>query len=94
MIWSCLRRGSRVVSRLANYNPSRFLAFAFLSVGYFVPGPNTTFIEMNEGLTQEIGRELFGYMAWFGQNGSAAVIEEKVCLFRSTPEYRPFLTND
>lgn len=40
--WTHRPRGSKVVSRLANFYEDRFLGFAFLAVPYVPPRPNST----------------------------------------------------
>lgn len=54
-------RGSAVVSRLHNYYPDRFSAFAFLSVGYYPPQPDFNVTLANESTKKELGYEQWGY---------------------------------
>lgn len=56
-------RGSWVVSRLANYYPERFLAFAFISVAYGQPSPDLNVDQLNAMTKQVLGYEEFGY--WY-----------------------------
>lgn len=54
-------RGAVVTSRLANYYPERFHAFAFLSVGYYPPLPDLNVTKHNEETKQELGYEQWEY---------------------------------
>ncbi|KAI0266435.1 alpha/beta-hydrolase [Gloeopeniophorella convolvens] len=68
--------GCRVVSRLANRYPERFLAFAFLSVGYFPPETTEFDADAVADLwKKDIGRESFGYFEFFSAEDAASVIE-------------------
>lgn len=71
-------RGSRVVSRIANLYPDRFIGFAFLALGYLPPAPETTFEDSTKRIEQLLGRETNGYMLWFSEEGTAKIIKENV----------------
>ena len=79
LAWAA-NRGSRVASRLANLYPARFIAFAFLAVGYNPPNPSWNWVELNEMLKTALGRELGGYQVWFSEDGTAKTIESNVNL--------------
>lgn len=73
-----VNRGSRVVSRLANLYPDRFIAFGFLALGYLPPAPEQTFQEMSAKIKATLGRETFGYMPWYAADGTADVLVKNV----------------
>lgn len=73
-----VNRGCRVASRLANLYPGRFTAFAFLAVGYVPPNPVPNWEQTNEMIKGLLKREIFGYQAWFSEDGTEEVLETKV----------------
>jgi len=68
--------GCAVGSRLANYYPERFLAFAFLSVGYVEPHTSWDFQGLLELTKRAFGYELFGYWVFFSEEGAHEVIHQ------------------
>ncbi|KAJ7592486.1 Alpha/Beta hydrolase protein [Mycena floridula] len=72
--------GSKFVSRLANYYPERFIAFAFLAVGNMPPSPQLVkfedfLAEVHLGVTKAIaGYELFGYWEFLSQKGADTIV--------------------
>lgn len=66
------------MSRLANLYQARFVGFAFLALGYLPPTPDSTFEDVEKSSTQVLGRDPFGYMLWFSEEGTAEVIEKNV----------------
>ncbi|KAJ8701764.1 hypothetical protein PTI98_000517 [Pleurotus ostreatus] len=75
--------GSRVASRLADLYEDRFIAFAFLALGYIAPCPN---FDMDEvlALTKKLaGYELLGYWKFFGAPDGAEIIEKNLRSFYS-----------
>ncbi|KAG6876514.1 hypothetical protein C0992_012610 [Termitomyces sp. T32_za158] len=75
-------RGSGVVSRLANYYPDRFVAFAFLALGYFPPS-SMKFADSYAQTSEIAGRELFGYWYFFAEKGAPELIEKNIDSFYS-----------
>ncbi|KAG6911058.1 hypothetical protein DXG01_004572 [Tephrocybe rancida] len=75
-------RGSGLVSRLANYFPERFSAFAFIAVGY-VPPSQTKFADVLAQTTKIAGYELFGYWNFFAAEGAPELIEKNIDSFYS-----------
>jgi hypothetical protein len=74
-----LYRGSYLTSRLANYYPERFLAFAFLSIGYQSPGEGMDIQAVMNYTKRTFGYENFGYWSFFSEEGTDTIIEEHVC---------------
>jgi hypothetical protein len=59
---------------MGNLYPERVLAFAFLTVGYMAPSPESD-------ISLSFGHELYGYWLFFSEDGADEVIENHVCLF-------------
>ncbi|KAG5650045.1 hypothetical protein H0H81_000982 [Sphagnurus paluster] len=74
--------GSILVSRIANYHPDRFLAFAFLAVGY-VGHSDATFDQFHAFTAKLATRELFGYWYYFGEEDAHKTIENNFDSFYS-----------
>lgn len=71
-------RGSRIVSRLANYFPDRFIAYAFFAVPF---NPPHAFSNVNQILAftkQQFGYELIGYWLFFSEEGAESIIRAHV----------------
>lgn len=54
-------RGSGVVSRLAPLFQDRFIGFAFLALGYFLPAPDFDIDQSLAYTKEQFGYELYGY---------------------------------
>jgi len=68
--------GSKVTSRLANFFPERFAAFAFLAVPYVPPSPD---FDLEKALAQsreKYGYETVGYWKFFAEDGAVELIEK------------------
>ncbi|KAJ7590104.1 alpha/beta-hydrolase [Mycena floridula] len=77
-------RGSKFVSRLANYYPERFIAFAFLAVVNTLPSPQPAKFDDFLASTKAIaGYELFGYWKFFSQKGADTIILDHMDSFMS-----------
>ncbi|KAF9038946.1 alpha/beta-hydrolase [Hymenopellis radicata] len=74
--------GSKPTSRLANYFPDRFLAFAFYAVGYLVP-PGFVYEEFEASSEAAVGYNPWGYWAFFSQDGAAQIIKDHIDSFFS-----------
>lgn len=76
-----IRRGSFVLSRLANYYPGLLTKLIFLDVGYSPPGQGLT-EEMvrfvNSMVKENMGYEVFGYFLFFKENDAAKLMGENV----------------
>lgn len=87
-----MNRGCRVASRLANFYPTRFIAFAFFAVGYTPPNAALSWTQANEMIKGMLKRDITGYQAWFSSNETAKILENNVrpidILF-----YSPWLTH-
>lgn len=71
-----------MVSRLANYFPSRFRSYAFLDVGYADPGtpPDRPAIErLNNQTTASLGYPIYGYWSFFTSPEGGPIIDSRVC---------------
>lgn len=66
--------GCGLTSRLANFYPDRFLAFAFLAAGY-APPSTKSYEEQTEHLKQFAPYELYGYWKFFSEPGADKIIE-------------------
>ncbi|KDQ63387.1 hypothetical protein JAAARDRAFT_202842 [Jaapia argillacea MUCL 33604] len=75
--------GAKITSRLASYYPDRFLAFAFLAVGYLPPSPNLDIQQMLTQSKELLGYELFGYWNFFSSEGADRIIENNMDSFIS-----------
>ena len=71
-------RGSALSSRLANYHPERFIAFAFLSVCYMPPSPDFDLDAINNQSIQLFGYPCFGYWHFYAREDAAEIIEAHV----------------
>ncbi|PPQ67073.1 hypothetical protein CVT25_005674 [Psilocybe cyanescens] len=69
--WGCV-----VVSRLANLHGHRFIAYAFLAVGYNVPNPSIPYSQVLAYTAQLVGYELFGYWSFFAEDGADNIIKD------------------
>ncbi|TFK50253.1 alpha/beta-hydrolase [Heliocybe sulcata] len=68
--------GSKITSRLANYYPERFTAYAFLALGYLPPGHNTDLAADLQKTKQALGYELYGYWLFFSEDGADRIIDD------------------
>ncbi|KAI0298752.1 alpha/beta-hydrolase [Multifurca ochricompacta] len=69
--------GSRVVSRLANAHPDRFIGYTFIAVGYVAPpvAPHDP-DAIAAVFKKSIGREGFGYWEFFVEEDAASLVEK------------------
>lgn len=73
--------GSGVSSRLANYFPQRFRAYAFLALGYLPPDGNFDIDAVNAKSVETNGYAKFGYWKFFAKEGADKIVEDHVSLF-------------
>jgi soluble epoxide hydrolase / lipid-phosphate phosphatase len=76
-------RGSFVLSRLANYYPSRFSKYVFLDVGYIAPNHALTVSilkHVNAAIQAALGYSILGYFLFFNDPDAAELMNKKVCL--------------
>lgn len=73
-----MNRGCRVASRLANFYPDRFTAFAFFAVGYSPPNTVANWVQTNQMIKGLLKRDITGYQTWFSEDDTAKVLEDKV----------------
>lgn len=72
--------GSILLSRLVNYFPERFSSTTFLSVPYSKPGETFDLDKINAMTKQLLGKERFGYIAFFIQDDAGSILDRYVCL--------------
>ncbi|EKM50572.1 uncharacterized protein PHACADRAFT_104575 [Phanerochaete carnosa HHB-10118-sp] len=75
--------GSKAVSRLANYYPERFLAYAFFAVPFMGITPPTDFQISLDYLKQKYGYEIYGYWSFFSAPDADEVIQAHIDSFVS-----------
>jgi pimeloyl-ACP methyl ester carboxylesterase len=73
--------GAAVASRLANLYSDRFLAVAFLAVGYTPPNTSITYPQVLARTKQLAGYELFGYWSFFSEDGADKIIHDHYDFF-------------
>lgn len=74
-------RGTFLLSRLANYHPERFSAYAFIDHGYSAPGNNLTAAVMqhiNSSLQDKLGYSIFGYFLFCNEEDAPKLLDEHV----------------
>ncbi|THH32650.1 hypothetical protein EUX98_g1519 [Antrodiella citrinella] len=76
-------RGSYVVSRLANYFPDRFHAFAHFSVPFMIPDTTVTFEKTIAFLQALLGYDPYGYWWFFNEEDADKVIAEHLDSYMS-----------
>jgi soluble epoxide hydrolase/lipid-phosphate phosphatase len=79
-------RGSFLLSRLANYHPERFSAYAFIDHGYAAPGRGltTAAIEHINSLVQaQLGFSILGYFLFFDDEDASKLLDEHVNSFQA-----------
>lgn len=79
-----MSRGCRVASRLANFYPDRFTAFAFFAVGYSPPNAVANWTQTNQMIKGLLKRDITGYQTWFSEDDTAKVLEDKVRISRNS----------
>jgi hypothetical protein len=79
-------RGSFLLSRLANYHPERFSAYAFIDHGYGAPGRGLTravIQHINSTVKAKLGFSIFGYFLFFDEDDAAKLLNEHVSSFQT-----------
>lgn len=71
-------RGAKAISRLANYFPERFIAYAFFSVPYVAPRPGVDFRDWVTDLKKVNGFDTFGYWFFFAADDADSVMRSHV----------------
>ncbi|KAI9792960.1 MAG: hypothetical protein M1816_001282 [Peltula sp. TS41687] len=80
--------GSSMLSRMANYFPSRFRSYAFLDVGYLDPSTHLDRpqIELINNQTRaSLGYPVFGYWAFFTAPEGAPIIDSHTAVLADSP---------
>lgn len=77
-------RGSFLLSRTANYFEDRFLAFAWLSIGYSPPGGKFSVDEINAMSRERLGWTVFGYWYFFDEPDAPELLNHNVGLHKFT----------
>jgi len=76
--------GAGIVSRLPNFFPERFLAYAYLNVPWLHPDPDYDFEKFLAQSKALIGYEAFGYWIFFSEDGADKIIEDHIESFMCT----------
>ncbi|KAF8898873.1 Alpha/Beta hydrolase protein [Infundibulicybe gibba] len=71
--WGCV-----TASRLHNIYEGRFMAYAFLAVGYAPPSPDVTYEQLLAVTKQLAGYELAGYWTFFTEDGAETVLLDNI----------------
>lgn len=66
-------RGTKITSRLSNYYPDRFTAFAFLAMPYLAPSPQFDMEEVLATTKKMVGYELYGYWKFLSEGEHASI---------------------
>ncbi|KAF5602508.1 epoxide hydrolase [Fusarium pseudocircinatum] len=72
--WGCF-----LLSRLANYHPERFSAYAFIDHGYMVPGRSLTTAavqHINKSVEEKLGFSILGYFLLFDEDDAPKLLDE------------------
>jgi soluble epoxide hydrolase/lipid-phosphate phosphatase len=78
------------LSRLANYFPERFSAYAFVDVGYYPPGQNLTAAaiqQINSTAQAKLGFALFGYFLLMNDEDGPKLLDEHVGFIQPLQEF-------
>ncbi|RFU27301.1 hypothetical protein B7463_g9048, partial [Scytalidium lignicola] len=70
--------GSFLLSRLANYHPERFSAYAFIDHGYIAPGRSLTTAviqHVNSQMQANLGFSIFGYFLFFNEEDAPKLLD-------------------
>ena len=73
-------RGSVAISRLANYYPERFIAYAFFAVPFWTITPPGDFQAELDAQKKAYGYELYGYWKFFSAPDANDVIQSHVSI--------------
>ncbi len=79
-------RGSFLLSRLANYHPECFSAYAFIDHGYSAPGNGLTTAviqHINSSVQANLGFSIFGYFLFFNEEDAPKLLDEHVSSFQT-----------
>ena len=79
-------RGSFLLSRLANYHPERFSAYAFIDHGYIAPGRSLSAAAVqliNSSVQAKLGYSIFGYFLFFNEEDAPKLLDEHVSSFQT-----------
>lgn len=74
------------MSRLANYHPERFSAYAFIDHGYNAPGRSlttATIQHIDSSIQAKLGFSIFGYFLFFDEEDATKLLDEHVSSFQS-----------
>ncbi|KAH7219833.1 Alpha/Beta hydrolase protein [Fusarium oxysporum] len=72
--WGCF-----LLSRLANYHPERFSAYAYIDHGYMAPGRslNTAAVQhINRSVEEKLGFSILGYFLFFDDEDAPRLLDE------------------
>ncbi|EWY83277.1 hypothetical protein FOYG_13115 [Fusarium oxysporum NRRL 32931] len=72
--WGCF-----LLSRLANYHPERFSAYAYIDHGYMAPGCSLTTAavqHINRSVEEKLGFSILGYFLFFDDEDAPRLLDE------------------
>ncbi|KAM0076137.1 hypothetical protein ACKRZS_011831 [Fusarium odoratissimum] len=72
--WGCF-----LLSRLANYHPERFSAYAYIDHGYMAPGRSLTTAavqHINRSVEEKLGFSILGYFLFFDDEDAPRLLDE------------------
>ncbi|EWZ32885.1 hypothetical protein FOCG_12690 [Fusarium oxysporum f. sp. radicis-lycopersici 26381] len=72
--WGCF-----LLSRLANYHPERFSAYAYIDHGYMAPGRSLTTAavqHINRSVEEKLGFSILGYFLFFDDEDASRLLDE------------------
>ncbi|KAK2674220.1 Epoxide hydrolase-like [Fusarium oxysporum f. sp. vasinfectum] len=72
--WGCF-----LLSRLANYHPERFSAYAYIDHGYMAPGRSLTTAtvqHINRSAEEKLGFSILGYFLFFDDENAPRLLDE------------------
>lgn len=79
------------MSRLANYHPERFSAYAYIDHGYMAPGRGITTAAVqhfNRSVEEKLGFSILGHFLLFDDEDAPKLLDEHASSF----QYREILT--
>ena len=74
------------MSRLANYYPERFSAYAFIDHGYSAPGPSLTTAavkHIDSSVQAKLGYSIFGYFLFLNEEDAPKLLNEHASPFQN-----------
>ncbi|EMT71610.1 hypothetical protein FOC4_g10010121 [Fusarium odoratissimum] len=79
--WGCF-----LLSRLTNYHPERFSAYAYIDHGYMAPGRSLTTAavqHINRSVEEKLGFSILGYFLFFDDEDAPRLLDEHASSFQT-----------